>query len=92
MKTTKLTHITGCCLITGASHGIGKAFAHEWASKGVSILAISIDTDALAILKEEVESIYKVSCHTLVKDLLEPNASNEVYDWCTENNINIQDG
>ena len=37
--TTTLTHITGSCLITGASHGIGKAIAHEWASKGVSIVA-----------------------------------------------------
>jgi len=88
--TTTLTHITGSCLITGASHGIGKAIAHEWASKGVSIVAVAIDEQALIELKTEIESVYNVRCHILVKDLLDANAVNEIHTWCLENNINIQ--
>ena len=55
--TTTLTHITGSCLITGASHGIGKAIAHEWASKGVSIVAVAIDKQALLELKTDLEKM-----------------------------------
>ena len=29
------------CLVTGASHGIGKAISYELASRGFSILAVS---------------------------------------------------
>ena len=87
--TTKST-ITGYCLITGASHGIGKAIAREWASKGVSIIAVAIDETALKELKTNLESSYNCTCHCLVKDLLNPNTPNEIHQWCLDNEINIQ--
>ena len=87
--TTKST-ITGYCLITGASHGIGKAIAREWASKGVSIIAVAIDETAVKELKTNLESSYNCTCHCLVKDLLNPNTPNEIHQWCLDNEINIQ--
>lgn len=87
--TTKST-ITGYCLITGASRGIGKAIAREWASKGVSIVAVAIDETALKELKTNLESSYNCTCHCLVKDLLNPNTPNEIHQWCLDNEINIQ--
>ena len=85
-----LKYIKGYCLVTGASHGIGKAISYEWASRGVSILAVSIDSYALKELKEDIESNYKVSCLILTKDLLDINAPKEILDWCVENNIDVQ--
>ena len=85
-----LKYIKGYCLVTGASHGIGKAISYEWASRGVSILAVSIDSYALKELKEDIESNYKVSCLILTKDLLDINAPKEIFDWCVENNIDVQ--
>lgn len=82
--------INGYCLVTGASHGIGKAISHEWASKGVPIVAVAIDSDALKLLKEDVESKYGVKCITLTKDLLDERAPNEIFDWCATNNIHVQ--
>lgn len=87
---TPSKYIKGYCLVTGASHGIGKAISFEWASRGVSIFAVSIDCLALKELKEDIESTYKVSCLTLTKDLLDINAPKEILDWCVENNIDVQ--
>jgi short-subunit dehydrogenase len=90
MSKNTLSKITGHCLITGASHGIGKAIAYEWASKGVSIVAVAIDGDALNDLKEDIESKYEVSCVILTKDLLSPDTPNEIFNWCEENQVKIQ--
>jgi short-subunit dehydrogenase len=90
MRISAKSKITGYCLITGASHGIGKAIALEWASRGVSIVAVAIDESALKELKEEIESTFAITCHYLVKDLLNPNTPNEIYQWCLDNKINIQ--
>ena len=57
-------------------------------SRGVSIVAVAIDK--AKELKEDIESIYKVSCLTLTKDLLDINAPKEILDWCVENNIDVQ--
>lgn len=83
-------NIQGYCLISGASHGIGRAVAYEWASKGVSILAIAIDHDGLLSLKDDLESKYNISCKTLTLDLLKPQSSQEILEYCFSNNIKIQ--
>lgn len=87
---TPSKYIKGYCLVTGASHGIGKAISFEWASRGVSILAVALDRVALKELKEEIESKYEVACLTLTKDLLDADAPQKVFNWCVENNINVQ--
>ena len=75
-------NIQGYCLITGASHGIGRAIAHEWASKGVSILAVAIDDDGLNSLKQDLSFKYKVSCKVLRLDLLKHQSSQEILNFC----------
>tara|TARA_B100000795_G_scaffold48235_1_gene31663 strand:- start:3636 stop:4451 length:816 start_codon:yes stop_codon:yes gene_type:complete len=90
MKRTSKSKITGYCLITGASHGIGKAIAHEWASKGVSILAVAIDKHALLDLKTELEKNYGITCYCLTKDLLNSNTPKEIFDWCSDNKVDVQ--
>jgi len=90
MSNTTASKIKGYCLVTGASHGIGRAISHEWASKGVSIVAVAIDEVALKTLKEDIESEYNVSCITLTKDLLNQDTPKEIFSWCVDNNINIQ--
>ena len=87
---TPSKYIKGYCLVTGASHGIGKAICYEWASRGFSIVAVAIDSRALKEIKEDIESTHKVSYLTLTKDLLDIDAPNEILDWCVENNIDVQ--
>jgi len=90
MSNKSISQITGFCLVTGASAGIGRAVSLEWASKGVSILAIALESNALESLKQEVEEKYSVSCLILTKDILEDEAPKEIYQWCCDNNIEVQ--
>ena len=87
---TPSKYIKGYYLVTGASHGIGKAICYEWASRGVSIVAVALDSLALKETKEDIESTHKVSYLTLTKDLLDIDAPKEILDWCVENNIDVQ--
>jgi len=90
MSNKSISQITGFCLVTGASAGIGRAISLEWASKGVSILAIALDGEALESLKEEVEEKYAVSCLILTKDMLGDETPKEIRQWCCDNNIDVQ--
>ena len=78
------------CLVTGASHGIGKAISYELASRGFSILAVSNDKNSLDKLQEGIESKYNIRCITLEKDLLNPDKPKEIFDWCMINKIDVQ--
>ena len=71
-------NIIGHCLVTGSSSGIGKAIALEFASKGVSIIAVSKDKGALVKLKHEITSDFDVDCYILNKDLLDEKSPNEI--------------
>jgi len=57
-------------LITGASAGLGQAFARQLAKKhGANIVAIARRGDRLEALKQELESEASVEVHTIVADL-----------------------
>lgn len=55
MKTLKGKHQT--VVITGASAGVGRAVAHEFAKKGANILLIARGNDGLEGAKKEVEAM-----------------------------------
>lgn len=58
-------------VITGASGGIGKALAYEFAKNGHNIIAIARSKDKLSQLRECLESDYKVKVIPIVIDLSE---------------------
>ncbi len=67
-------------LITGASSGIGLELADIHASKGDNLVLVARNKTKLDELKRELESKYKISVHTIGKDLAANNAAQEVYD------------
>lgn len=77
-------------LITGASKGIGRAIAKELASRKIDILLVARSENLLSELANEIEKNYKVQCHYLVSDLSKPEAPNEIYDWCIEQNYPVK--
>ena len=79
MNIVNSTKISGYCLVTGSSRGIGKAIALEWASKGVPVIAVANDIKSLTTLKSEIESTYGVDCLTINKDLLKLESPKEIY-------------
>lgn len=76
-------------LITGASSGIGKQFAHIHASKGGDIVIVARRADKLEALKAELEDTYKVNVKVIVKDLTLPEAPKEIYDTISSEGIQI---
>jgi uncharacterized protein len=65
-------------LVTGASSGIGKAFAELLAAKGYAVVLTARRSDRLEALASELRQKHGVSTHTIVADLAQPDASEHI--------------
>lgn len=74
-------------LITGASSGIGKELAIQFAKKGIDLVLVARSEQKMIELAEGIKTLYKVKVDLLIKNLTIPEASKEVYDWCMENKL-----
>lgn len=71
--------MTKTALITGASSGIGKEFAHVHAEGGGNLVIVARREDKLNALKQELESKYNIQVMVIVKDLTQPQAASEIH-------------
>jgi uncharacterized protein len=74
-------------LITGSSKGIGKSIAKELAQKKYNLVLVARSTELLAQVAQEIIDTYKVDVKIFVIDLAGNNASQQVFDWCQQQNI-----
>lgn len=81
----KLSYKTA--LITGASSGIGKAFAYELASNNLNLVLTARSEDKLAEIKEDLESKFNIEVSYIVADLTNPEASQNLFDELVEKNV-----
>jgi short-subunit dehydrogenase len=76
-------------LVTGASQGIGKAIAHELASKGYNLVLVARTEPLLQELAKELELKYHVKSAICVADLSDSAAPKKIKDFCTSQNLPV---
>lgn len=76
-------------LITGASGGIGYYFAHELARKKHNVLLVARSEAKLKELKNLLTERYKIQCDYVAMDLSVVGAAEQLFDWCTARNYEI---
>ena len=74
-------------LVTGASGGIGKEFARQFAYRGYNLLLVARRKDLLENIAEEFKEEYHVEVECFACDLSkDPKA---VYDYCLEKDLQV---
>jgi uncharacterized protein len=67
-------------LITGASSGIGKAFAEQLAARNTNLVLVARSRKKLHQLTKELQENHNIQVEIIVKDLTEPHAAQEIFD------------
>lgn len=76
-------------LITGASAGIGKALAEEFARHGFNLLLVARSKDKLEQIGQSLHEQYGAEVRILPLDLLSDNAPGTILQFLEENDIEI---
>src|SRR5687767_13181812 len=75
-------------LITGASKGIGKAFAYECAGRGMNVILTARSSHLLDELAADL-SKKNIAVHTHTADLLDHAVHKKIFGWISENGWNV---
>lgn len=76
-------------LVTGASAGIGKALAQEFAKKGCNLLLIALPDSGLCQVAENFRRNFQIDVQTYAIDLTENDAPQKILDYCKANNMPV---
>ncbi len=76
-------------LITGASSGIGQAFAEELATRGTNLILVARSQDKLYRLAKHLQERTSIDVEVIVQDLTKPQAGQTVYDWVQDKDLSV---
>lgn len=79
----------GYALITGGDKGIGLAIAEQLAQNGYDLFLVARHADELKDAKTSLTKKYKVDVLTLVQDLTEPKAAENLFSFAQKKGIHV---
>ncbi|NMM35912.1 MAG: SDR family oxidoreductase [Glaciimonas sp.] len=74
-----LNYRNAAIMITGASSGIGLAFAHALAARGANLTLVARSGDKLSSLAQELAHRHNIRAHALVADLTETGSASDAH-------------
>lgn len=77
----------GAAVVTGASSGIGQAFARALASRGMDVVLVARRSDRLETLAKELRAAHRVSAVPVAADLSRPESIGEIEGALKENGL-----
>lgn len=76
-------------LVTGASEGIGLAFAEILAGKGHDLVLVARNEEKLKQVSNDLSGAHGISAHVIVKDLSKPGAVDELWEEIQRDGIKV---
>lgn len=76
-------------IVAGASEGIGAAFAHALAARGLNLIVVARRAPPLVALADDLEARHKVSVQPLALDLAEPESIAELIAATTDHETGL---
>ncbi len=76
-------------LITGASKGIGKNIALELAKRKIDVLLVARSEGLLKDLSAALQGQFDIKAYYFAVDLSRQDAPQQIFNWCTDNNYNV---
>ena len=77
-------------LITGASAGIGRAFAFELAAGGTNLILVARRRDRLDELANELRAKYKIQVEVCAADLAQHSGPAEVFEFTSRKGFDVE--
>ncbi|MDE2404425.1 MAG: SDR family NAD(P)-dependent oxidoreductase [Sphingomonadales bacterium] len=76
-------------MVTGASSGIGMAFAEALAARGMDVIAVARRVDRLEALAGRLRDAHGVAVTPLAIDLGQPDAARAIHDCCAGHDVGL---